>query len=895
LTKNWGYSGNGARIAALSPTISSSSMVIQRLEQTPKQLSLTIKPRWRWLFRGMALPLLIPGLLLLIPVADQIQLQCDRPTGNCTVSQIKLFGKQTETFAIADWESVKRHPRSLLVRLKDRDILIWQDRNRLTADLGPLAKTLQQFLSTPTQQTLTLRHRNIPDALLPAIAMIGLGGYLLIWLGRSGRVVIQRPHYSWQFLHTFGLPFWWRRRSLTGLESITVEEMRSPLGRRMYELRLGLTSGKFIALTDTPHLRQAHEWAITLEEYWLQTPPPPPIVQPVAPTVEETTAAETTAAASPMAIAQPPTEEHGESQPEAIATLLETPEAPPELGTVLETGLETDLEQPHEPASIEPASIGPASIEPAAITQVSVPDSIVNSLDFVTPSMSEPMTLTLYNSLTRQKQPLTPLEPDKVRMYCCGVTVYDYCHLGHARSYIVWDVVRRYLMWRGYQVHYVQNFTDIDDKILRRAREQNSTMEVISETYIAAYFEDMDRLNILRANDYPRATHTLDGIKRLIHELEAKDMAYTVDGDVYYSVRKFADYGKLSGRQLDQMQAGASGRVEAEDLDAAKKHDPFDFALWKAAKPEEPSWDSDWGPGRPGWHIECSAMVRDRFGDQIDLHVGGADLVFPHHENEIAQSEAATGQSLAQVWMHNGMVNVGGEKMSKSLGNFTTIRKLLDNPLPCLENQLFSPMALRLFVLQAQYRKPVDFTEDAIAAAHHSWQTLQDGLGFAAYHGAALGWTEAAQTEAIAKLATCPEGELPVPVFRFSQAMDDDMNTPEALAVLFELAKGLRRDGNLLIHGSQPERDSSALMQDWGMLVALAKVLGLEWTPAQKDADASDPGLTPESIQALIDQRQAARQSKQFAEADRIRDELKAQGVVLIDQAGGKTDWHRES
>src|SRR4028119_2124227 len=272
------------------------------------------------------------------------------------------------------------------------------------------------------------------------------------------------------------------------------------------------------------------------------------------------------------------------------------------------------------------------------------------------------MTLNLYNTLTRSKEPFEPLEPGKVRMYYCGVTVYDYCHLGHARACIIWDVVRRYLQWRGYEVRFVQNFTDIDDKILNRARQEDSSMEAVAERFIKAYFEDMARLQIKEADEYPRATHTIDGIKRLIHELEQKGYAYPAEGDVYYAVRQFPDYGKLSGRKLEDMQAGASGRVEA-DLEDQKKKDPADFALWKAAKPGEPAWESTWGSGRPGWHIECSAMVREKLGETIDIHVGGADLVFPHHENEIAQSEAVTGKPLANYWVHNGMVTVNGEKM----------------------------------------------------------------------------------------------------------------------------------------------------------------------------------------------------------------------------------------
>jgi cysteinyl-tRNA synthetase len=490
------------------------------------------------------------------------------------------------------------------------------------------------------------------------------------------------------------------------------------------------------------------------------------------------------------------------------------------------------------------------------------------------------MSLTLYNTLSRKKESFEPIEAGKVRMYCCGVTVYDYCHLGHARSYIVWDIVRRYLAWRGYDVRYVQNFTDIDDKILNRARTDGSTMEAVSERFIAAYFEDMVRLNILEADEYPRATHTLDGIKRLIHELEQKGMAYAAAGDVYYAVRKFKGYGKLSGRKLDDMQAGASGRVGA-DPEAAKKKDPFDFALWKAAKPEEPSWESPWGAGRPGWHIECSAMVRDRLGDQIDIHVGGADLTFPHHENEIAQSEAVTGQALSRYWLHNGMVNVDGEKMSKSLGNFTTIRQLLDEPLDVLGGNRFDPMALRVFVLQAQYRKPIDFTGEAITAAQNSWNTLKEGLLFAADYGEALGWNDATDTPTLGAEA----------VERFQPAMDDDFNSPGGLAVLFELAKELRRAGNLITHQGQADRTAEALRQDWHTLVSLARVLGLEAVSEPQAVPADDGGDA--AIEAMIQARCAARKAKDFKESDRLRDLLNAEKIVLIDQPDGTTRWHR--
>jgi cysteinyl-tRNA synthetase len=506
-----------------------------------------------------------------------------------------------------------------------------------------------------------------------------------------------------------------------------------------------------------------------------------------------------------------------------------------------------------------------------------------------------PMSITLYNTLTRRKQPFEPIEPGKVKMYCCGVTVYDYCHLGHARSYIVWDTVRRYLQWRGYEVRYVQNFTDIDDKILNRAKKEGSTMQEVADRYTQTYFEDMARLNILEADEYPRATHTLDGIKRLIHELEQKGFAYAAQGDVYYTVRNFSGYGKLSGRKLDEMQAGASGRVDT-DPDAPKKKDPFDFALWKSAKPGEPAWESPWGEGRPGWHIECSAMVRDRLGETIDIHMGGADLVFPHHENEIAQSEAVTGHALARYWMHNGMVNVGGEKMSKSLGNFTTIRALLDAP------NAPDPMALRLFVLQAHYRKPIDFTDEAIESAKNSWETLKEGLLFGYKYGKQLGWTDT-EDSSFGKPEFMRVPEDSPSVKRFQEAMDDDINTPAAMAVLFELAKELRKTGNIITHAGKIESDPQALRSEWQTLVVLAQVLGLQVMPTKILGELTLPsleinctlnkGLTQAEIEELLEQRKEARKAKNWAESDRIRDELKAQGVVLIDKPGGVTEWHR--
>ncbi len=478
------------------------------------------------------------------------------------------------------------------------------------------------------------------------------------------------------------------------------------------------------------------------------------------------------------------------------------------------------------------------------------------------------MTLSIYNTLTRRQEQFTTVEPGKVKMYYCGVTVYDYCHLGHARACIVWDVVRRYLQFIGYDVRYIQNFTDIDDKILKRAREENSSMEVVAERYIQAYFEDMSRLGIKEADEYPRATHTMNGIQKLIHDLEHKGFAYPSHGDVYYAVQNFAEYGKLSGRKLEDMQAGASERVNVEDAEYQKKRYPFDFALWKAAKLDEPAWESPWGKGRPGWHIECSAMVRDRLGDTIDIHAGGADLIFPHHENEIAQSEAVTGKPLANYWLHNGMVKVDGEKMSKSLGNFITIRQLLDRGV--------DPMAVRLFVMMAQYRKPIDFTDDAILAATNGWHTIKDGLLFGYQHSKELGTGNNLISNTY--------------IQRFKEAVDDDFNFPGGLAIIFELAKELNREGNIIVHQGKTETPANELLEKWQTLITLADVLGLT---AKPEAETSQQdSLSDVYIEDLITKRQEARKAKNFAESDRIRDELLIKGVTLIDSKEG-TRWHR--
>jgi len=489
------------------------------------------------------------------------------------------------------------------------------------------------------------------------------------------------------------------------------------------------------------------------------------------------------------------------------------------------------------------------------------------------------MTLTLYNTLNRHKEPFEPLVNGKVQMYCCGITVYDYCHLGHARTCIVWDTARRYLQFVGYEVRYIQNFTDIDDKILNRARNEGTTMEAVSDRFIQAYFEDMARLNVKEADAYPRATHTLDGIKRLISELEQKNFAYPAQGDVYYAVRQFPEYGKLSGRKLDEMQAGASGRVDQE---ASIKRNPSDFALWKAAKPGEPAWDSPWGSGRPGWHIECSAMIRDNLGETIDIHTGGEDLKFPHHENEIAQSEAVTGKPLSHYWLHTGMVKVDGEKMSKSLGNFITIRELLDRPV--------DPMAVRVFVLMAQYRKPIDFSDDALESATNGWQTLKEGLLFGHQYAEKLGWVaDSVGAHGSGALVRTPLQNNAV-VERFKEAVDDDFNFAAGLVVLFELAKDLQREGNILVHEGKAKTAPEVLQQQWHTLVTLAEVLGLE---AQPEEVKAVEGLSDAEIEAKIELRKQAKAGKNYEMSDRIRNELQEEGITLIDKPGGVTDWHR--
>lgn len=456
--------------------------------------------------------------------------------------------------------------------------------------------------------------------------------------------------------------------------------------------------------------------------------------------------------------------------------------------------------------------------------------------------------LTIFNSLTRKHENFVPIEPNKIRMYVCGMTVYDYCHIGHARSLISFDMIRRYLMHKGFDVHFVRNITDIDDKIIARANERGITIQELTNEFIQAMHEDCDALNVLAPDTEPKATEAVAGMIELISGLIKKDLAYAVpDGDVYYRVRRFKDYGKLSNQNIDELRSGE--RVEVE----SKKEDPLDFVLWKRAKPNEPSWESPWGNGRPGWHIECSVMSKEALGSHFDIHGGGMDLKFPHHECEIAQSEGYHDHPMANYWMHNGFININNEKMSKSLGNFFTIRDVL---------KYFPAEVIRFFMLNSHYRTHVNYSDDLLNQAWNGLRRLYTALNDAP--------------------ESLPEFDTNHPIaVRFAEVMDDDFNTPQAIDLLFEAA-------NLYNKNHDPK--------DYVVLKTLGNVLGildanpdqfLKSAPNQSDDDS-------EIIEALIVKRNEARANKDWAESDRIRDELKARNVVLEDKQG-KTTWRRET
>ncbi len=471
----------------------------------------------------------------------------------------------------------------------------------------------------------------------------------------------------------------------------------------------------------------------------------------------------------------------------------------------------------------------------------------------------------VFNTLTRGKEDLAPLHAGLVRMYVCGVTVYDLSHIGHGRSAIVFDVMRRYLKHRGHAVKFIKNFTDIDDKIILKANQEGVSAQEISERYIEEYRTDMASLGVAPADIEPKATEHVPQMIALIERLIAKGVAYPVEGDVYFEVRRFPGYGKLSGKNLEELQAGA--RVEVDE----RKRDPMDFALWKATKPGEPSWKSPWGQGRPGWHIECSAMAMQYLGEVLDVHGGGEDLIFPHHENEIAQSEAATGKPFARYWLHNGFVNLAAEKMSKSLGNTLTIKDLV---------RRHDPEALRLYLLGTHYRHPLEFGDERIVEAGRALarlQSLKDEADRIASRGTpAPGPDHGLFDEVAAHRA------------RFEAAMDDDFNTPQALGVLFDLARVLHAARDQVAQGTA---GAGAFLLGVGELVMLARVLGL-LEGARKEA-AVDPQLKAR-IESLVYLRQEARRQRDFGEADRLRDELSRLGVVLEDTRD-RTTWKLQS
>ena len=498
------------------------------------------------------------------------------------------------------------------------------------------------------------------------------------------------------------------------------------------------------------------------------------------------------------------------------------------------------------------------------------------------------MSLRLTNTLTGRTETFSSIEKNKASIYCCGVTVYDLCHLGHARSYIAWDILRRFLIWQGFEVRFVQNFTDIDDKILNRAAEKCCSMSEISEKNIQEFHKDMDALGILRPDKMPRATRCLNEIRSLITELESKGAAYSINGDVYFSVKKYESYGKLSGRNLEKQKLNAAGRINEEG--GVKKKNEFDFALWKKSKKNEPGFSSPWGEGRPGWHIECSAMVLKELGETIDIHLGGSDLVFPHHENEIAQSETANGKKLANYWLHNGMVNVNGQKMSKSLGNFTTIRSLLESGL--------SPMALRLFVLQAHYRKPLDFTDSALKASTNGWEKINTALLIGINCSNLLEWPEIdlSLTDPIKAKDELINEKFSSQYKKFLDSMNNDLNTSAALAIIFELAIPLRSLANKIKRGSIKEIDASDrtnFFYQWQLLVHLCNVLGLKAETKTTTVKETTSTFNEKEIKEAIKQRLEARTQRDFAKADQIREQLKSKGIELIDKPGGSTEWLR--
>lgn len=455
----------------------------------------------------------------------------------------------------------------------------------------------------------------------------------------------------------------------------------------------------------------------------------------------------------------------------------------------------------------------------------------------------------LFNTMTREKQEFIPIKDGEVKMYSCGPTVYDYFHIGNARPFIIFDTLRRYLEYLGYKVTFVQNFTDIDDKMINRANKEGITVKELGERFIAEYFKDADALGIKRADVHPRATENIDAIIDIVKKLEEKGYAYNVNGNVYFRTKKFDGYGKLSHQPLEDLEAGA--RIDVTD----DKEDPMDFALWKAQKPGEPAWESPWGMGRPGWHIECSAMVNKFLGTTIDIHSGGKDLIFPHHENEIAQSECANSCTFANYWLHNGYINIDNRKMSKSLGNFFTIRDITAK---------YKPEVIRFFMLSAHYRSPVNFSDELMQQSLSAMERVYnciDNLEFLLEKAAERPENDA-EKELLSEIDTAKK--------RFSDSMNDDLNTADAISAIFDIVSAANK--NLSQNG---DNSKTAVSSALAAIHELGDVLGLFMKKEHENID--------DEIEALIAKRNEARKNKDWAEADRIRDELKARNIILKD------------
>ncbi|MDF1611825.1 cysteine--tRNA ligase [Stygiobacter electus] len=461
----------------------------------------------------------------------------------------------------------------------------------------------------------------------------------------------------------------------------------------------------------------------------------------------------------------------------------------------------------------------------------------------------------VFNTLTKRKEEFIPLNPPIVTMYMCGPTVYDYFHIGNARSFIMSDVIRRYLEYKNFNVKFVMNLTDVEDKIIKKANEQNTSAQSVSEFYANAFFEDINKLRIKKANEYPKATAHIEDMIELIKELEQKGIAYNIDGDVYYDITKFNEYGKLSGKKIDELEAGS--RVEISEL----KRNPLDFALWKKAKEGEPSWDSPWGKGRPGWHIECSAMSTKHLGDTIDIHAGGNDLIFPHHENEIAQSEGAKGKQFVRYWIHFGFLNIQNEKMSKSLGNFFNARDIL---------KLYSVDAIRFFFCQTHYRGPLNFSEELLEASEKGVEKIKNFL---------LRINE--EIDNVNSNETVNPFDINKYVIEFENSMDDDFNTPKALAVIFELIK----DANKLLDNNHLNKQSILEIKEF-LKKSLDDVFGIISFDEMK---ANVKSIEDDLIKLILDLRDELKKEKNYNLADKIRNSLNDLGIIVQDSKTGTT------